>query len=156
MRIVSNPPRENWAKLLQRPVFDDTALRGTVSEVLQEVKRNGDAAIRRFTEQFDGVKLDEYTVSSEEIREGIALVPPELQQAIRQAAANIRLFHEQQVTNAAVIETMPGVQCWRKSIAIEKIGLYIPGGTAPLFSTILMLGIPASIAGCREVVLCSP
>ena len=156
MKIIRNPSRENWKQLLQRPAIDTTSLQEKVKAVLNEVKRNGDVAIKQFTTEFDGVLLDTFAVSQEEIHEAVLLVSDELKQAIQQAADNIELFHRKQVTGVEVIETMPGVQCWRKSIGIEKVGLYIPGGTAPLFSTILMLGIPAKIAGCKEVILCSP
>ena len=123
---------------------------------MTEVKTKGDSAIQQFTKQFDGVSLENFVVPQNEISESAALLSTELKQAIQQAASNVQLFHEKQVAKTEVVETMPGVQCWRKSIGIEKVGLYIPGGTAPLFSTILMLGIPARIAGCKEVVLCSP
>lgn len=123
---------------------------------MQEVKQNGDAAVKQFTQQFDGVDMADFVVAEKEISEAASLVSEELQQAIQQAASNIRLFHTKQTAAVEVVETMPGVQCWRKSIGIEKVGLYIPGGTAPLFSTILMLAIPAKIAGCKQVVLCSP
>ncbi len=121
-----------------------------------EVKQNGDAAVKQFTKQFDGVELDSFVVSEKEINESEVLLSDDLKKAIQQAAANVRLFHEKQLSAAEVVETMPGVKCWRKSVGIEKVGLYIPGGTAPLFSTILMLAIPAKIAGCKELILCSP
>jgi histidinol dehydrogenase len=156
MKTIQHPLKQNWQQILKRPALDNTLLLEQVKTVLGAVKQNGDAAIRQFTAQFDGVMLDGFTVSQAEINEAIALVPGELKQAIIQAAANVELFHKKQLAEAEIIETMPGVQCWRKNIEIEKVGLYIPGGTAPLFSTILMLGIPARIAGCKEVVLCSP
>ena len=156
MRKVEFPERSQWKQLLQRPSFDTAALQDKVKSILREVKDHGDTAIRLFTQQFDGVVLDDFMVTQNEIVEAAALLPDELKKAIGQAAANIRLFHEKQVTAAEIVETMPGIKCWRKSIGIEKVGLYIPGGTAPLFSTILMLGIPAAIAGCKEVILCSP
>lgn len=156
MKIIKYPLEQNWNEVLQRPAVDHTFLQQKVKTILEQVRHNGDAAIRQFTFEFDSVKLDDFTVCEEEINEGARLVPTELKQAIRQAAANIELFHQKQMTGVEVIETMTGVQCWRKSVGIEKVGLYIPGGTAPLFSTILMLGIPAKIAGCKEVILCSP
>ena len=156
MKIIKYPSPQNWPQILQRPVFDNSSLQQTVKAVMTEVKLNGDAAIQQFTEQFDGVSLGNFVVSQKEISESAAYLSDELKQAIQQAAANVQLFHEKQITKTEVVETMPGVKCWRKSIGIEKVGLYIPGGTAPLFSTILMLGIPAKIAGCKEVVLCSP
>jgi len=156
MKLIKYPLRENWKKLLQRPAIDNTSLQLKVKTMMNEVRQNGDLAIRQFTQQFDGVELENFVVSANEINESPALLSAELKQAIRQAATNVGMFHKKQVTNVEIVETMPGVQCWRKSIGIEKVGLYIPGGTAPLFSTILMLGIPAKIAGCKEIILCSP
>lgn len=156
MKIIKYPLRQDWKHLLQRPAIDNTSLRKTVCGVMDEVKQNGDKAVKQFTEKFDGVTLDSFVVTENEISESAALLSDELKQAIEQAAANITLFHKKQITDVDIVETMPGVKCWRKSIGIEKVGLYIPGGTAPLFSTILMLGIPAKIAGCKEVILCSP
>lgn len=148
--------KENWKELLQRPVIDNVSLQQQVKIVMNEVKARGDAAVKKYTQEFDGVVSDHFTVTKEEIYEAGLLLPDELKEAIRQAASNIRLFHEKQLIPAEMVETMPGVRCWRKSIGIEKVGLYIPGGTAPLFSTILMLAIPAKIADCKEVILCSP
>jgi histidinol dehydrogenase len=141
---------------VQRPAFDTTSLQEKVKGILIDVKQNGDAAIKKYTAQFDGVELNDFVVTENEITLAIASLSNELKQAIETAANNINTFHQKQVAKIEVVETMPGVNCWRKSIGIEKVGLYIPGGTAPLFSTILMLGIPAKIAGCKEVVLCSP
>lgn len=154
--MIKYPSRENWKQILQRPAIDNTSLLQKVKGVMNEVKHNGDAAVKQFTQQFDGVVLDDCKVSEREISESADLLSDDLKQAIQQAAANVELFHKKQVSAVEVVETMPGVKCWRKSIGIEKVGLYIPGGTAPLFSTILMLAIPAKIAGCKEVVLCSP
>ena len=156
MRVIEFPNRKDWANLLQRPSFDNSELITKVKSVLDEVKLGGDDAVKKFTNSFDGVLLDKFKVSSEEIEESISLVPIELKNAIELAAKNIQCFHEKQLTEVEVIETMPGIKCWRKLVGIEKVGLYIPGGTAPLFSTILMLGIPAKIAGCKQIVLCSP
>lgn len=158
MRIVKNPPVQDWAGLLQRPVLDDKALESTVLSVLDAIKQDGDAAVLRFTQQFDGISLlkEDQLVTEAEIANAIALLPADLKLAIEQAAQNISLFHQSQVSEPVVVETMPGIKCWRKSVGIERVGLYIPGGSAPLFSTILMLGIPAQIAGCKEVILCSP
>jgi len=158
MRIVKNPPMQDWAGLLQRPTLDDKALGDKVRSVLNVVQEEGDAAVLRYTQEFDGITLssDDQLVTEAEIAAAIAALPTELKQAIEQAAKNIRLFHQSQVAEPVVVETMPGVKCWRKSVGIERVGLYIPGGSAPLFSTILMLGIPSQIAGCKEVVLCSP
>jgi histidinol dehydrogenase len=156
MKLVSYPDPNNWKELLERPSLDNSALLETVRAVLDEVKQQGDTAVKKFTRQFDEVTLENCAVSESELAGAAALVTPELQNAIRQAASNITRFHKTQVPATEIVETMPGVQCWRKSVGIEKVGLYIPGGTAPLFSTILMLGIPAKIAGCREIILCSP
>ena len=158
MRIVKNPPVQDWAGLLQRPALDDKALEAKVLSVLSAVQQEGDVAVQRFTLAFDGITLssEDQLVTEAEIAAAIAALPSELKQAIELAAKNIRLFHLSQVSEPLVVETMPGVQCWRKSVGIERVGLYIPGGSAPLFSTILMLGIPAQIAGCKEVILCSP
>ncbi len=156
MQLIKFPEKQQWASILKRPVFDNTSLVGTVQSVLDAVKIEGDAAIKKYTAQFDGVELNEILVTEAEIAKAMALVSDELKAAIIQAVANIRKFHINQLAPVEVIETMPGVKCWRKSVGIEKVGLYIPGGSAPLFSTILMLGIPAQIAGCKEIVLCSP
>ncbi len=156
MEKFINPTRNEWSQLLQRPAINNTELIEKVSTVLQQVKVQGDAAVQYFTQQFDGVLLTDFVVSETEIAEGVAAVSSPLKTAIAAAADNIRKFHQPQLQAPEIIETMPGIQCWRKSVGIEKVGLYIPGGTAPLFSTILMLGIPAVIAGCKEIVLCSP
>ena len=156
MKIVRYPEKSEYASLLARPVMDSSTLESAVQTVLSEVKRRGDAALFEYTSRFDGVQLNKLEVSEHEIQEAANLVSPALKEAMQLAAANIRRFHQAQVQSVEIIETMPGIQCWRKSVGIEKVGLYIPGGTAPLFSTILMLGIPASIAGCKEIVLCSP
>jgi histidinol dehydrogenase len=156
MNIYQNHPREEWQQIVQRPVFDTSTLRQRVRTVLNGVKKNGDKAIKRYTKQFDGIALNHFFVTVKEMAEAVALLPGDLKNAIQQAAENIRSFHEKQMLQHEVVETMQGIKCWRKSVAIEKVGLYIPGGTAPLFSTILMLGIPAQIAGCKEIILCSP
>ncbi|HEY8388753.1 MAG TPA: histidinol dehydrogenase [Parasegetibacter sp.] len=156
MQIIQFPPREQWTRLLQRPVLDNSDLESKVSDILKGVKQRGDQAVREFTERFDRFCPDTLEVSKAEIEEAINLVSPELQQAIQQAKENIEKFHRIQIRNEDVVETMPGVYCWRKSVAIEKVGLYIPGGSAPLFSTILMLAVPARLAGCREIILCTP
>ncbi len=156
MNIFENPARESWNELIKRPELDNLALTDMVSNVLKDVRENGDSAVKNYTEKFDGVILDNITVSESEFREAEAALTPELKAAIRQATENIKTFHLHQVLHSEIIQTMPGIECWRKSVGIEKVGLYIPGGSAPLFSTILMLGIPAKIAGCKEVILCSP
>lgn len=154
--LIINPERNNWPKLLERPVFDTVALETTVSGILEDVKLNGDEAVMRYNEKFDGASINNLQVTEEEIREAVDLVADDLKEAIKTAMANIRTFHESQQESVVEIETMPGVVCWRKAVAIEKVGLYIPGGTAPLFSTLLMLGIPAQIAGCSEIIICTP
>lgn len=156
MKIYLQPEKEKWAEILQRPTLDHSQLEATVAGVLQEIKDRGDAAVLDYTEKFDGVRPSQVLVSAAEIEEARKSLAPELKAAIQQAAQNIETFHASQRQEIQVIETMPGVNCWRKSVGIEKVGLYIPGGTAPLFSTVLMLGLPARLAGCREIVLCSP
>lgn len=156
MKIYLQPEKEKWAEILQRPRLDHSQLEATVAGVLQEIKDRGDAAVLDYTEKFDGVRPSQVLVSAAEIEEARKSLAPELKAAIQQAAQNIETFHASQRQEIQVIETMPGVNCWRKSVGIEKVGLYIPGGTAPLFSTVLMLGLPARLAGCQEIVLCSP
>ncbi len=156
MQTYTLPAKSEWKEILARPVFDATALEDKVKAILADVKANGDEAVKRYSKQFDGVDLQELLVDPAAISASEKILSPELQAAIQQAAANIKAFHEKQTTPVEIIETMPGVQCWRKSVGIEKVGLYIPGGTAPLFSTLLMLALPATIAGCKEIVLCTP
>ncbi|MBY0348044.1 MAG: histidinol dehydrogenase [Hydrotalea flava] len=156
MQVFENPAPQVWKELLQRPVFDNTGLQATVQNILKEVKLNGDAAIRSFTLSLDKVLLEDIAVQEAEIASASFKIKPELKNAIQVAANNITLFHEKQLQPVEKIETMPGVVCWRKSVPIDKVGLYIPGGSAPLFSTLLMLAIPAKIAGCKEIVLCTP
>ena len=156
MKTYFYPNIDERKQLLLRPAFDTSSLQEKVKIVLNDVKLKGDTAVKKFTQEFDGVSLNDFRVNEKEIGEAAVLLSNELKQAIQQAAQNITTFHQKQISNVEVIETMPGVKCWRKSIGIEKVGLYIPGGTAPLFSTILMLGIPAQIAGCKEIILCSP
>jgi histidinol dehydrogenase len=156
MKIYQYPDPSQYASLLQRPVADAASLESTVRKVLDDVKQNGDEAVMRYTLQFDNTKLDSLQVPATDFDEAEQSLSAELKQAILTAKENITRFHSQQITSPAIVETMPGIQCWRKSVGIEKVGLYIPGGSAPLFSTILMLGVPASLAGCREIVLCSP
>jgi histidinol dehydrogenase len=156
MEVIINPQREDWKALLQRPYADNTKVLDAVREVLKEVKENGDAAVRAFTKRFEGLELNDFAVTKDEIAEADGLLSTELKEAINQAAENIKVFHSKQVGEVEIIETMLGVKCWRKTVGIEKVGLYIPGGTAPLFSTVLMLAIPAKIAGCKEVIVCTP
>lgn len=159
MEVIKYPSREEWASLAQRPALDVTTLFDTVRTVLDEVRTEGDAAVIRYEEKFD--KIDPSTflslqVSELEMQEARGSVSDELKQAIRRAKENIETFHASQRFEGKKVETAPGVTCWQKAVAIEKVGLYIPGGTAPLFSTVLMLAVPARIVGCKEIVLCTP
>ena len=156
LKLIKYPKRSEWNELLKRPAMETASLEASVSAVLKEVKENGDEAVRRFTTIFDKVVFDTLEVTEEEIQKSISETSAELKEAINIAANNIQIFHEAQLKEEAIIETMPGIKCYRKKIGIEKVGLYIPGGTAPLFSTILMLGIPAKLAGCKEIILCTP
>lgn len=156
MQVIVNPDRRDWEVLLQRPYFENREIRATVSSILDEVKSGGDQALRRFAKKWDGVALGELKVTQQEIDNAATELSDDLKKAIAQAKNNIEVFHKVQLHQDGLIETMPGIECWRKSIGIESVGLYIPGGTAPLFSTVLMLGIPAAIAGCKKVVLCTP
>lgn len=156
MKTYKNPNQKKWAELIKRPVINQLQLSKKVEEIVQDVSDNGDEALFKYTQRFDGVTLSKLEVREKEIENSIAQTPQCLKAAINIAYNNIKAFHMAQQRSEATVETMPGVRCWRKSVAIEKVGLYIPGGTAPLFSTILMLGIPAQIAGCKEIVLCTP
>lgn len=156
MQVYKYPGRETWEELLKRPVLETASLEATVGGILSDVRENGDEAVRRYALKFDKASLGDLRVPAEEMKAAAAAVDPALRDAIRVAAANIRKFHAAQQEEVKVVETMPGVRCWRKSVPLEKVGLYIPGGTAPLFSTILMLAIPASLAGCPHIVLCTP
>ena len=156
MEIFKNVNKESWKALISRPTIDKNDLVKKVQSILDNVKQNGDEALKSYAKQFDNVNLSEILVSKSEIDSANQLVSEELKQAIRLAKQNIEKFHNSQFRNEAVIETTKGVRCWRKSVGIEKVGLYIPGGSAPLFSTVLMLGIPAVLANCKEIVLCTP
>jgi len=156
MKIIEFPVRSIWNKLVQRPIFKKEDIEDLIKNIFDDVKAEGDQALHFYSEKFDAQKFDELQVSVSEIEESINLVDEELKNAINIAKRNIETFHQSQQEIPLKVETIPGVVCWRESRAIEKIGLYIPGGTAPLFSTVLMLAIPAKIAGCIEVVLCSP
>lgn len=156
MQIYINPAKNNWAELLSRPVADNSAIMNTVQSVLDDVRSRGDAAVREYEKKFDKAELSELLVSKDEIDEASGLISQDLKDAIAQAISNISKFHKDQLRDLPVIETCKGVKCWQKAVAIEKVGLYIPGGTAPLFSTVLMLAVPAKIAGCSEIVLCTP
>ena len=156
MKKIIHPDRKDWAEILKRPVLNMETLRGTVCEVLERVKSEGDKAVLEYEERFDKVKLDSLAVTEEEMKEAEQNVPIELKVAILLAQRNIYTFHKKQKFETKKVETMEGVTCWQKAVGIEKVGLYIPGGTAPLFSTVLMLAVPARVAGCKEIVLCTP
>lgn len=156
MKIFNNPPSSTWKELTQRPQIGLEFLESSVRNVLNRVKKSGDQALRELTLQFDKVSIDQLAVSAAEITEAEKSLSQELKKAIQTAAANIEKFHAAQRREVLKVETMPGVMCWRKGVSIDKVGIYIPGGSAPLFSTVLMLGVPAKLAGCREVVLCTP
>lgn len=154
--MIRYPKAEDWSELLQRPHIDVTALSTVVANVLAEVKARGDEAVKEYEEKFDKVQLDSLLVTPEEMDEAEALVSQSLKDALKVSEHNIAVFHAAQRFEGKKIETAPGVVCWQKAVAIERVGLYIPGGTAPLFSTVLMLAVPARLAGCREIVLCTP
>lgn len=156
MKKIVYPDRKEWAEILRRPALNTETLRDTVKEVLDRVKEEGDKAVMDYEERFDKVKLNSLAVTAEEISEAEKKVPIELKAAILLAQKNIHTFHASQRFEGKKVRTIPGVTCWQKAVAIEKVGLYIPGGTAPLFSTVLMLATPAQIAGCKEIVLCTP
>lgn len=156
MQIIKYPTRDTWGNLLARPTFDSSNLYETVRQILEDVRVNGDEAIQKYTRKFDGIELDAIEVTKVEIEAAEKKVSSLLKQAIEMAKRNIWKFHSEQQPELKEIQTSPGVYCWQKAIAIEKVGLYIPGGTAPLFSTVLMLAIPAQIAECKEIILCSP
>jgi histidinol dehydrogenase len=156
MNKIYNPTKETWSQILKRPTqtFDD--IETTVKDIFKDVQINGDEAIAKYTARFDGIQQEDIEVSESEIQEAISLVSNELKEAIQLAKSNIEKFHKAQKTVKIEVETTAGVQCWQEKRPIQKVGLYIPGGTAPLFSTVLMLAVPAQIAGCREIILCSP
>lgn len=156
MKVIKYPQRSEWSKILARPAFDTSSLNATVSSILAEIKSGGDKAVISYEEKFDKVQLSSLSISEKEIEDSEKLLSEELKSAIRTAKDNIEKFHAAQKFEPKKIETIAGVVCWQKAVGIEKVGLYIPGGTAPLFSTVLMLAVPAKIAGCREIVLCTP
>ena len=156
MQIINNPNKANWKEVLQRPTQTVDDIEGIVNQIFKEVSDRGDDAIKSYTTKFDKVSLDSNVVTTTEIEKAIQFVPEKLQYAIKLAKQNIEVFHAAQKTSKIAIETTDGVQCWQEKRPIQKVGLYIPGGTAPLFSTVLMLAVPAQIAGCKEIVLCSP
>ena len=156
MKVIKYPAKEEWSEIVKRPHLDVSQLNATVQGVLDDVKKHGDEAVKRYEEMFDHAHLDSLAVTEAEIEEAEQLVSQELKDALHLAHHNIAAFHQSQKFEGEKIETCPGVTCWQKSVAIQKVGLYIPGGTAPLFSTVLMLATPAKIAGCEEIVLCTP
>lgn len=156
MKIYINPQKNSWSKLAVRPAANPALLEKKVTGIMHEVKANGDRAIRKFTKEFDGVESTSFQVTNKEMNEAEYIIDKELKKSIQLAKKNITTFHTAQKEKIKKIVTMPGVTCWRKSLPVEKVGLYIPGGTAPLFSTLLMLGIPAQLAGCKEVIVCTP
>jgi len=156
MKTLFYPLKETWDTLCRRPVMDSSGLNDTVKEILARVKAEGDKALLDYSEKFDRVSLSGFKVSQSELYEFTALIPSDLKTAINIAFENIDKFHSTQLISEESVETIPGVRCWRKNVPIEKVGLYIPGGTAPLFSTVLMLCVPAKIAGCSQIILCTP
>ena len=156
MKEYKYPTEQEWGEIIIRPNLDTSKLNETVAGVLSEIRQEGDAAVRKYEQMFDHVALDSLQVTKEEIDAAVASVDPELLDALKLAHANIHKFHSSQHISPKKVTTAPGVECWQKCVAIEKVGLYIPGGTAPLFSTVLMLATPAKIAGCGEIVLCTP
>ncbi len=156
MQIVKKPSRQEWPELLKRPAMDTTNLFGTVGDVLENIRQNGDKAVMEYELKFDKIQLSSLQVTQEEIAEAEPQVPHLLKEAISQAKRNIEKFHDAQNDDLPYMNVIPEVRCWQKRVAIQKVGLYIPGGTAPLFSTVLMLAIPAQLAGCEEIILCSP
>ena len=156
MKVIKYPAKEEWSEIVKRPHLDVSKLNATVQGVLDDVKKHGDEAVKRYEEMFDHAHLDSLAVTEAEIEEAEQMVSQELKDALHLAHHNIAAFHQSQKFEGEKVETCPGVTCWQKSVAIQKVGLYIPGGTAPLFSTVLMLATPAKIAGCEEIVLCTP
>lgn len=156
MKKISNPPKSDWTKILERPTQTIESIEATVITIFDDIKRNGDGAVRKYTSIFDGVELDNFYISNDEFVQAEKLISDELKSAIGVAKSNIEKFHSAQKTSKVYVETVEGVECWQEKRPIQKVGLYIPGGTAPLFSTVLMLAIPAKIAGCKEIILATP
>ncbi|WP_298899320.1 histidinol dehydrogenase [uncultured Psychroserpens sp.] len=156
MKTIINPKRSDWSKILKRPTQTVENIENTVNEIFNDVQRNGDKAISKYTELFDGAKFESAIVSKKEIEEASEFISEDLKAAIKTAKLNIETFHKAQKTERITVETSQGINCWQEKRPIQKVGLYIPGGTAPLFSTVLMLAVPAQIAGCNDIVLCSP
>ncbi len=156
MKVYDRPDRSQWPEILKRPLLDVSELSATVGGLLNTIRLRGEEALRELTLRFDGVAVEQWEVTSAEIERAEEQTSPELKEAMARAAENIATFHRAQLQPVSKMETMPGVWCWQKPVAIERVGLYIPGGSAPLFSTVLMLGVPARLAGCREIILCTP
>lgn len=156
MKVFDRPDRSQWPEILKRPLLDVSEMSATVGGLLNTIRLRGEEALRELTLRFDGVAVEQWEVTSDEMERAEELTSPELKEAMARAAENIAAFHRMQLQQVTKMETMPGVWCWQKPVAIEKVGLYIPGGSAPLFSTVLMLGVPARLAGCREIILCTP
>ncbi len=156
MITINYPDKSTWKELLKRPALDSASLEEAVKSILADIKTNGDSAVKKYALQFDKAKLNSFEVNQEEINSAETKLSVELKNAIKEAKTNIETFHSVQKEQTQSIETTTGVVCWRKSVGIEKVGLYIPGGSAPLFSTVLMLGVPAKLAGCKEIILCTP
>ena len=156
MKVINEPSTNEWASIIERPIIDAAQLNDKVNVIINEVVVDGDVALKKFTLQFDRVSINEFKVTAEKIAAAENLISAGLKTAIQLAKVNIEVFHNSQIQQVERIETMPGVWCWRKSVGIEKVGIYIPGGSAPLFSTVLMLGVPAKMAGCKEIILCTP
>ena len=156
MKVIKYPKRDAWPELLKRPVIDRRKLSGTVETIVTDVRQNGDRALRKYVREFDGIDVEDFLVDENEYLAAEAHVSQELKDALDVAKASIEKFHARGVTPRSVVETSPGVTCWKRELPIEKVGLYVPAGSAPLFSTVLMLAIPATLAGCREIVMCSP
>lgn len=156
MITISYPDKSTWKEILKRPALDSTSLEVTVKSILADIKTNGDSAVKKYALQFDKANLNSFEVNQDEIKSAETKLSAELKNAIQNAKRNIEKFHSAQKEETQEIETITGVKCWRKSVGIEKVGLYIPGGSAPLFSTVLMLGVPAKLAGCKEIILCTP
>ena len=155
MQQINYPSRENWNEILARPAIENKLLNKQVSKILGDVRTGGDKTLKKLAKKFDGVVIKSIQVAQQEIDQAEGKLSVSLKEAILVAANNIRMFHSAQIVPISKIETTKGVFCWRKSLPIERVGLYIPGGSAPLFSTILMLGIPAALAGCKEIILCT-
>ncbi len=156
MQIIKNPNKNSWSGLIKRPTQTLDSIEDTVNQIFDDVSRNGNSAVQKYTSLFDGIETELIEVSVAEVEEASQNVSQKLKEAIQMAKENIETFHQAQKTSKIEVETMPGVQCWQEKRPIEKVGLYIPGGTAPLFSTVLMLAVPAQIAGCKEIILCTP